>query len=93
MKATVDGSVIAESSDTVSVRGYDYFPLADARVDLLEKSPRTPKDLECPHGVQFYDVVVEGVRHSRAAWSYEAPRPSMIETAGRIGFWQDVEVR
>jgi uncharacterized protein (DUF427 family) len=26
------------------------------------------------------------------AWSYEAPRPAMQQVAGRIGFWQDVEV-
>ena len=28
MKATLLGKVIADSDDTVSVRGYDYFPLA-----------------------------------------------------------------
>jgi uncharacterized protein (DUF427 family) len=42
--------------------------------------------------VQFYDVVVEGTRHPRAAWSYEAPRPEMSQVGGRFGFWQDVEV-
>ena len=41
---------------------------------------------------QFYDVVVNGVRHSRAAWSYEAPRPSLQQVAGRFGFWEDVQV-
>jgi hypothetical protein len=24
--------------------------------------------LACPHGVQFYDVIVAGKRHERAAW-------------------------
>ena len=28
----------------------------------------------------------------RAAWNYEAPRPSMQKTADRFGFWEDVEV-
>ena len=92
MKATLYGKVIAESDDTVSVRGYDYFPLANARLDLLEKSPRTPKDLECPHGVQFYDVVVDGKRHVRNAWIYEAPRPAMSAVTDRVGFWEDVKV-
>jgi len=92
MKATLDGQVIAESNDTVSVRGYDYFPLADARLDLLEKAPRTPKDLECPHDVQFYDVVVGGKRHARNAWIYEAPQPRISQVAGRVGFWKDVKV-
>jgi uncharacterized protein (DUF427 family) len=49
-------------------------------------------DLQCPHGVQFYDVVVEGQRHARAAWRYEAPRPSMRHVADRFGFWDAVEV-
>lgn len=92
MKAVLAGTVIADSSDTVPVRGYDYFPLADARTEWLEKSPRTPKDLECPHGVQFYDVVVGGKRHPRNAWIYEAPQPAIGQVAGRVGFWQDVKV-
>jgi uncharacterized protein (DUF427 family) len=32
------------------------------------------------------------VRHERAAWSYEAPQPSMKKVGGRFGFWEDVEV-
>ena len=47
----------------------------------------------CPHGVQFYDIVVDGKRHARAAWSYEAPRPQLAQVAGRFGFWEDVEVK
>jgi uncharacterized protein (DUF427 family) len=92
MKATVDGNVIAESHDTILVRGYDYFPVASARMDWLEKSLKTPKDLECPHGVQFYDVVVEGQRHPRNAWIYERPQPAMAAVIDRVGFWEDVKV-
>ena len=38
-------------------------------------------------------VVVEGKRHKRAAWLYEAPRPEMAQVADRFGFWEDVEVK
>ena len=62
------------------------------RTDWLEKSDKTASDLQCPHGVQFYDVVVEGQRHARAAWRYEAPLPSMRHVADRFGFWDEVEV-
>jgi len=92
MMATLDGNVVAESADIVSVHGYDYFPLLSARMEWLEKSPRTPKDLECPHGVQFYDVIVDGKRHARNAWVYERPRPEMAVVTGRVGFWEDVKV-
>ena len=92
MKATLKGNVIAESDDIMSVGGYDYFPPASVRTEWLEKSPKTPKDLECPHGVQFYDVVIGGARHPRNAWVYEAPLPRISQVAGRVGFWKDVKV-
>jgi uncharacterized protein (DUF427 family) len=92
MKATLNGKILAESDDIVENSGYFYFPPSAVRMEWLEKSPVTDKDRECPHGVQFYDVVIDGVRHVRNAWVYEAPRPSKIATAGRVGFWQDVEV-
>jgi uncharacterized protein (DUF427 family) len=93
MKAILKGRVIAESDDIVECGGYQYFPNAAVHKDWLEKAARTESDLACPHGVQFYDVVIDGARHARAAWSYEAPRPSMKQVADRFGFWQDVEVR
>lgn len=92
MKARLDEHIIAESTDVVEVGGYRYFPRADVRLDRLQKSPKTASDRECPHGVQFYDVIVEGKRHERAAWSYEAPLPNMKQVANRFGFWNDVKV-
>jgi uncharacterized protein (DUF427 family) len=92
MKAVVDGQVVAQSNSTVDCKGYQYFPPSAVRTEWLEKTEKTADDLKCPHGVQFYDVVVDGVRHSRAAWSYEAPRPSMQQVGGRFGFWEDVKV-
>lgn len=93
MKAIVDSHVVAESRDIVECDGYHYFPAAAVRRDWLEKAPRTDDDRACPHGVQFYDVVVAGRRHQRAAWCYEAPQPRMRHVAGRFGFWRDVAVR
>ena len=92
MKAELSGQVIAKSDETVECDGYVYFPRSAVRMDWLEKSGKTAEDLRCPHGVQFYDVVLDGARHARAAWSYEAPRASMAHVAQSIGFWEDVEV-
>jgi uncharacterized protein (DUF427 family) len=93
MRATVDGQTVAESNDIVECQGYQYFPRADVRLEWLEKTEKTANDCACPHGVQFYDVVVGGKRHARAAWSYEAPQPKMRQVADRFGFWEDVEVK
>jgi uncharacterized protein (DUF427 family) len=92
MKAVLENNVIAESDDIVERGGYQYFPNSAVRMEWLEKAPKTERDRECPHGVQFYDVVIDGARHPRAAWSYEAPRPAMAQVGGRFGFWEDVKV-
>jgi uncharacterized protein (DUF427 family) len=92
MKAVLNGQAVAESNDIVEAGGYQYFPSAAVRLEWLEKAPKTAHDLECPHGVQFYDVVIDGQRHVRNAWSYESPKPSMQKVGGRFGFWEDVEV-
>jgi uncharacterized protein (DUF427 family) len=89
----VQGKVIAESADIVHNDGYHYFPATSVQMHWLEKTPKTDKDRACPYDVQFYDVVIDGVRRPRNAWVYEAPRPNKSELAGRFGFWQDVEVR
>jgi uncharacterized protein (DUF427 family) len=92
MKASVDGHVVAESDDIIACDGYEYFPREAVRMDWLEKVEKTAADRACPHGVQFYDVVINGNRHPRAAWSYEAPQPKLARVAGRFGFWEDVKV-
>ena len=92
MKATLNGSLIAESDDIIAAAGYDYFPASAVGTEWLEKSAKTPKDFQCPHGVQFYDVVIGGKRYPRNAWVYESPQPRLAQVAGRFGFWQDVKV-
>ncbi len=92
MKAIWRGKVIADSDGTIEVDGYRYFPRDAVRMDLLKMSPKTGRDLECPHGVQFYDVVEGEARSPRAAWSYEAPREKMKPVDRWIGFWEDVSV-
>jgi len=92
VKASLGSQVVAESDDTLEAGGYRYFPRAAVRMQWLESAPKTADDRACPHGVQFYDVLVDGVRHARAAWSYEAPRAPLAHVAQWIGFWGDVEV-
>ena len=93
MQALLNGHVVADSNDIVEVGGYQYFPPGAVRLEWLEKAEKTESDHACPHGVQFYDVIIDGVRHVRNAWSYEAPQPKMAPVGGRFGFWEDVELR
>ena len=96
MKAIWHGRVVAESEQTVEVDGYVYFPRESVRMDLLRAAPKTQSDLECPHGVQFYDLVDTSERgradrSDRAAWSYEKPKERMKKVDHWMGFWEDVE--
>ncbi len=93
MKAVWQGKVIAESDRTLEVDGYHYFPREAVRMDLLRQAPRTGSDLQCPHGVQFYDVREGEALSPRAAWSYESPQARMQPVDHWIGFWNDVSVR
>jgi uncharacterized protein (DUF427 family) len=93
MKALWHGTILAESDATLDVGGYRYFPRETVRMDLLEAAPKTARDLECPHGVQFYDVVEGDRRSARAAWSYEAPQAKMKPVDHWMGFWEDVEIK
>jgi uncharacterized protein (DUF427 family) len=92
MKAMWRDQVIAESDQTRAVGGYIYFPRESVRMDLLQPAAKTASDLECPHGVQFYDVGRGAARSERAAWSYEAPREAMRQVDHWIGFWREVRV-
>lgn len=93
MQAIWQGRVIADSNETREVHGYVYFPRSSVRMDLLHRAEKNESDLECPHGVQFYDIVEGDNRSERAAWSYEAPQPAMAEIGHWVGFWEDVSVR
>ena len=90
VKARWNGKMIADSDQTIEVGGYHYFPRAAVRMEILRRAPQTPHDLECPHGVQFYDLIDDARRGERLAWSYEAPRATMQQVDHWIGFWRDV---
>jgi len=92
VKARWNGTILAESEQTIEVGGYHYFPRAAVRMELLRPAALTAHDLECPHGVQFFDVVDGADQGERLAWSYEAPRAKMDCVDHWIGFWRDVSL-
>jgi len=92
MQAKWQNEIIAQSDQTETVDGYIYFPRAAVRMDLLQVTAKTAHDQQCPHGVQFFDLVHGDRRSERAAWSYEAPQAAMRSVDHWIGFWKDVDV-
>jgi uncharacterized protein (DUF427 family) len=92
MRAEWRGTVLGDSERTIELGGYHYFPREAVRMELLRPATRTASDLECPHGVRFFDVVTDQGEGPRLAWSYEAPRPSHRAIDHWVGFWKEVEL-
>jgi uncharacterized protein (DUF427 family) len=92
MRAEWNGAVLGESDRTIELGGYHYFPRDAVRMELMRPAPQTPNDLECPHGVRFFDVVTDEGEGVRLAWTYETPEPSHQAIDHWIGFWKEVEL-
>lgn len=91
MKALWNGTVIAESDDTVVVEGNHYFPAEAVKVQLLQHSDQSSV---CPWKgtAAYYDVVVDGAVNKDAAWYYADPKPRAENIRGRIAFWRGVTI-
>ncbi|MYB38667.1 MAG: DUF427 domain-containing protein [Gammaproteobacteria bacterium] len=91
MRATWNGTTIAESSDTVVVEGNHYFPRSSVADEFL-----TVSDTEtfCPWKgtASYFNVVVDGETNPDAAWHYPAPKDAAAEILDRVAFWHGVEV-
>jgi uncharacterized protein (DUF427 family) len=89
--ATLDGTVIAQSDETIVVEGNHYFPPDSVDRSLLRDSDHTTV---CPWkgDARYYDVVVGDTVAPDAAWYYPAPKEAASEIAGYVAFWNGVEV-
>jgi uncharacterized protein (DUF427 family) len=90
-RAIWNGTVIAESDDTVIVEGNHYFPRAAVRPGALVDSD---KHTVCPWKgtASYFSVVVGGQTNDDAAWYYPAPNDAAKEITDRVAFWKGVTV-
>jgi len=91
MKASWNGTVIAESNETVVVEGNHYFPVASITQAHFEKSEKTTV---CPWKgtANYYHVIVDGQKNADAAWYYATPKDAASEISDHVAFWRGVEV-
>lgn len=91
MKATWNGTVLAESDDTVLVEGNHYFPPESLRTEYF-----TPTATQTTCGwkgtCSYYSVTVDGKTNPDCAWVYPSPKPEAAHIAGRVAFWKGVRV-
>jgi uncharacterized protein (DUF427 family) len=91
MKATWNGTLIAESDDTVLVEGNHYFPESSLNKQYIAFSNHKTS---CPWKGQasYYSLNVNGDINTDAVWYYADPKPEAEQIRGRVAFWKGVKV-
>lgn len=91
MKAIWNGTVLAESDDTVVVEGNHYFPADSISADLFEDSS-SHTFCSWKGTASYKTVVVDGERNPDAAWYYPEPMDAAAQIRDRFAFWKGVQV-
>jgi uncharacterized protein (DUF427 family) len=91
MRAIWNGTVLAESDDTVVVEGNHYFPADSLRREHFRDSDHHSV---CPWKgtASYYDLVVGDAINPQAAWYYPQPKDAAAQIKDRVAFWHGVEV-
>lgn len=86
-----NGTVIAESNDTVIVEGNHYFPRDAVKTEYLRDSETTSI---CPWKgtASYHSLEVDGETNPDVAWYYPDPKDAAAEIKDRIAFWRGVEI-
>ena len=91
VRAVWNGTVIAESDDTVVVEGNHYFPASAVLPGVLVSSDT---HTVCPWKgtASYYSIVVDGKTNNDSAWYYPEPKKQAANITGRVAFWRGVQV-
>ncbi|MDQ3359103.1 MAG: DUF427 domain-containing protein [Actinomycetota bacterium] len=91
MRATWNGTVLAESDETVVVEGNHYFPPEAVNWDLLARSTHRST---CPWKgeARYWSVDGTGQDGADVAWEYPQPSSAARQIAGHLAFWRGVIV-
>lgn len=91
MQATWNGTVIAESDDTVLVEGNHYFPESSLKREFIAFSNHKTS---CAWKGQasYYSLMINGELNTDAVWYYADPKPEAEAIRNRVAFWKGVRV-
>lgn len=91
-QAVFNGTVIAESDETIVVEGNHYFPAESLRREFVEPSA-THTVCGWKGTASYYDVHVDGETAKDGVWYYPEPFDAARQVKDRVAFWKGVEVR
>jgi len=90
-RATWNGTIIADSPDTVVVEGNHYFPAESIKSEYFQPSA-THTECGWKGTASYYTLAVHGQTNPDAAWYYPDPKPDAAQIKGRVAFWKGVKV-
>ena len=91
MKAIWNGTVVAESDDTVVLEGEHYFPEGAVKSAYLVASNHRSND-SGKGQARYWSLLVDGDLKPDAAWTYPDPVDGAEALKGRIAFGKGVQV-
>ena len=90
---TLDGHVVAESTDALTLREasyppVQYVPLADVDAEALRPSDHTSW---CPYKgtASYFSLQVGDTVADAVMWTYEAPHDAVAPIKGHVAFYPD----
>jgi len=91
-KATWNGTVLAQSDETVVIEGNHYFPLESLNMEYFKE---TDTHSTCPWKgkTSYYNIQVNGKLNEDAAWFYKNPSDLAKEIKDHVAFWNGVVVQ
>ncbi|MBA3826390.1 MAG: DUF427 domain-containing protein [Ktedonobacterales bacterium] len=91
MKAIWNGTVLAESDQTIVVEGNQYFPPDAIHREYFQESG-THTTCSWKGEASYYTVAVDGRQNVDAAWFYPQPKDAAKQITNYIAFWRGVKV-
>jgi uncharacterized protein (DUF427 family) len=91
MKATWEGTVIAESDQTITMEGNHYFPPNSLKSEYFSPSA-THTTCHWKGIASYYNVKVGDKNNTDAAWYYPEPKEAAKSIKGYVAFWRGVSV-
>ena len=91
MKAVWNGTVIAQSDDTVLVEGNHYFPQASLKSEYTTFSNHKTM-CHWKGQASYLSLMVNGDMNTDAVWFYPDPKPEAEAVRDRVAFWKGVVI-
>lgn len=91
VRATWNGTVIAESDETLIVDGNQYFPPSSIKSEFFQPS-ETTSVCGWKGTARYYTLDVNGKKNVDAAWYYPDAKEKAKSFEGYVAFWKGVTV-